>query len=304
MANAARLLQRLPLAPVIATMFGMTAAALVAATPQWLFENAVVSTGISGALAAAHPPLHMTARLIAVFAAFAVVAAVVWGGVTLVEKLLSRRPAPTGDELDLTDFAEELPKLGGRRRPISADRELGAPLMSDEALAVAAPLMSDEALAVAAPLVLDEPEAALPEDEQVPATPVPETEDKVEAVSPVEVTEPAEIEPISGVESLLPSEQQEVSTGLGAPLEIAEFDLAPAEDSARPDESSIDALIRRLEAGLARRGLPAPPDPATPNAQPAQPKPRDWLVREENASGDFDEDATRAMGTLKSFASR
>ncbi len=132
-----RTLARIPLAPVIAVMFGLAAAALVALTPQWRFESLIASSGLGDLLSVARPPLGMKARLLAIVAAFVLVA----GALYLVTRAVAllgqrvRRPrrAPTDDALDLAAFlAPET--IVPTRKPIFADRDLGAPLMSDEAL--------------------------------------------------------------------------------------------------------------------------------------------------------------------------
>ncbi|MEP6786450.1 MAG: hypothetical protein ABI898_12030 [Sphingomonadales bacterium] len=199
MARKISILQRLPLAPVIGAMFGAAAAVLVAATPAWIFEQTVGS------------PVSLTIRLLAIFVAFVMVGFVVWGLVRIAERLFAA-PVAREDELDLATFAEALPIPNGVRRPISAG-ELGAPLMSDEALKTIPPL------------VLEEPEPVI-------------AEARVEVEAPV------------------------------------------AEDA------SIEALIARLEAGLARYGKPQPPHPTGPAALPPSPKTgSSWIVRDEDIGG-------------------
>ena len=143
MVTLARRAQRIPFAPVVAVLFGAVAAILVAAVPQWLFEKAVVASGLPTVLAAAAPPLGMVARILAIALSFAAVAFVLWIMLTTVTRLLdARKRAQTlwrdggydGDAL--SPGSELLPP----RRPIFAPDELGAPLMSDEAIAPAAPL--------------------------------------------------------------------------------------------------------------------------------------------------------------------
>lgn len=205
MARKTSTLQRLPLAPVIGAMFGVAAAVLVAAVPEWLFEQAVGASGI-------------VVRVLAIVAAFAVVGFVSWGLVWAVERLMT--PAPKREEageLDLASFDEALPIATDVRRPISAV-ELGAPLMSDEALRTVAPFVE---------------EAVEPESETAP----------VPVIEPVEIAE------------------------------------APAPPPA-PEEQSIEALIARLEAGLAQHGKPLPPRPSGPSVVPPPARSSAWIVRE------------------------
>lgn len=201
MARKKSILQRMPLAPVIGVMFGAAAAILAAAVPDWLFEQAV---GASGGIV----------RVLAVVAAFAVVGLVSGGLVWAVEAAMTR-PAPKNEgagELDLATFDEALPIATDVRRPISAV-ELGAPLMSDEALQTARP---------------------------------------IEAV----VVEP---EPV---------------------IELVEVVAEPAPAPAVREDLTIDALIARLEAGLAQYGKPQPPRPSGPAVTPPPVKGSAWIVRE------------------------
>jgi hypothetical protein len=255
MASNFSIVQRLPLAPVVALMFGTAVAVVVAAMPASIFESGVAASGLGATLEVARPPFGLRARLLAIFAAFAIVALCTWFGVALIERLLAARPAAgpdsCDDALDLSDFAEPLLPPEPRRRPIFADRELGAPLMSDAALETAAPL------------------------------------------SP----EPADLTDVSEDRSGLPI--GDVSA-LRAPLDIVEFDL-PAVDAETPDipgESSIDALIRRLEAGLSRRVPSPPPGPSAPGLSASTPRSDDWLIPQ-NGNEPLDDNTTRAMQTLR-----
>ena len=254
MPKARSFVKTIPIAPMLAAMFGIAAAALVATTPQWLFENTVASMGLGDFLSVAKPPLGLKARLLAIFFAFAVSALVAWIVGRVVERFIdgpTKRPAWGEDELDLEPYVDAA--LPARRAPISAERELGAPLMSDEALATAAPL------------VLEAPE------------PVPE------------IAEEAPEDPV-----------------LAAPLSAEEFDLPPLDATLPPvdGETSIDALIRRLEAGLARRDGPRPPDPAAPLAVVPTAPPHEWMVPRDVPRDTLDEDTSRALGTLRRMAAR
>ena len=268
-------LQRIPLAPVFAAMFGSAAAILVAATPGWLFEASVVGLGLDSLIDVARPPLGVKARVLAAVLALVTVGGVIWAATALVLRMTTAVPERDGDDdedtLDLVayvaprkDIATPRADLAPRRRPIFADRELGAPFMSDAALETAAPVTFTEELVGADP-------------------------------APFEPT--AEIVP------------EPVDPQLAVPLEIEEFDLpeTPEEPLWLSGETKIEALIRRLEAGLAKRGDTRPPEPGAPAATPAA-NPRDWLVRGNDASDDrsdddgFDDGSTRALSTLRRMA--
>lgn len=223
MAKRRNFISRLPLAPVFGLLFGTAVAVVIAVAPQWRFEQAIDATGLSSMLSVARPPLGLKARLLAIALGFALVAILVWLSVAAVERLLAppvargSRPDDIGrddaghdDALDLAEFADVPAPVDVPRRPIFADRELGAPLMSDEALTrVVAPLAPEPS-----PLV-----------------------DVATGVTP---------------------------SSLNAPLDLTEFDVVvpPEEPALLAGESSIEALIRRLEAGLARRAGPPTPPPS------------------------------------------
>lgn len=300
MAKKRNLLQRIPLAPVFAVLFGGAAAFLVAATPAWLFEQTVASSGLANVVSVAVPPLGIKARLLAIFAAFVFTGAAIWVVSAVVERLIAGpKPKPVRDDedddvFDLDGFAvpESTP-----RRPIFADRELGAPLMSDAALETArrdaAPDEPGHRDADVLELVTPVAEPVAPE----PAIAAPAV------ASPVAwMPEPAPI--AAGRPSLFsetPFEPVAEAPELAEPLVVEEFSLPepPVDEPVQlPGESSIDALIRRLEAGLARRNTPREPDPSAPAAPVQSPRPVDWVVHrgDDNA---LDEDTTRALATLR-----
>lgn len=281
MAKRRSIIDRLPLAPVFALMFGTAVAIVIAATPQWVFEGAIASTGLGNFLDVARPPLGLKARLLAVVLGFALVAILVWLAVTAVQRLIDG-PVPQADdgfddELDLGAYVDSLPPVDAPRRPIFADKELGAPFMSDEALtSVAVP-----------PLVLTPPEVDA-EPEPVLVLEAPEPVDEVEA-DQSEITVPTVAQdPI-----------------LAAPLDVAEFDLPPVADEPEtvPGETSIDTLIRRLEAGLARRAGPPPPSSPTPAANPLGAM-REWMIGNRQTDEDNDPGSARALDTLQRLAAR
>jgi hypothetical protein len=237
MVTLARRAQRIPFAPVVAVLFGVAAAILVAAVPQWLFEKGVVASGLPTVLAAAAPPLGLVARLLAIVLTFGGVAFLFWvllAPVTRLFEAKARARTPWRDTGYDGDGAlsriDPLPP----RRPIFAPDELGAPLMSDEAIAPVIPFL-----------------------ELAP-----------ELAEPVSVEE---LEPVV---------------------------VAPANT-----DSSISALIRRLEDGLARRsGDDSDPDGSGNGAMAL---PRRWIVPENveaAPSADDDNAARQALGTLRRMA--
>jgi hypothetical protein len=291
MAKRRSFIDRLPLAPVFALLFGAAVAIVIAAAPQWRFEQMVDWTGLGSVLLVARPPLGLKARLLAVMLGFASVAILVWLAVTAVQRLIDgpklRDDDGFDDELDLGAYADSLPLVDAPRRPIFADRELGAPFMSDEALATAPAL----------PLVLTPPEPVYEAEPvlvlEVPEA-VPEPLPVVEAQEQVAPAEPEPVRPLASVDPVL-----------DAPLEVAEFDLPPTADEREPisGESSIDTLIRRLEAGMARRAGPPPPNPSTPAANPLNAM-RDLMGLNRETDADNDIGSARALDTLHRLAAR
>jgi hypothetical protein len=266
MAKRHNFINRLPLAPVFALLFGAAIAIVIASMPQWRFEQAIESTGLGAVLSVARPPLGLKARLLAVMLGFALVALFVWFAVKGIELLLAPRTTQDDDEefFDLAAFAESLPPLDKPRRPIFADKELGAPFMSDEALMTAptpAPVFAPPA--------------------PMPAPPV------VDILPPL-----AEAAP----------EMPAADPDLEAPLDVAEFELPPAPPAFPeiPGESSIDTLIRRLEAGLARRAGPRPPSPPTSRPSPISAM-RDLMERNRETDRHPQTDVNGENGTARAL---
>jgi hypothetical protein len=158
MVTLARRAQRIPFAPVVAVLFGIAAAILVAAAPQWLFEKGVVASGLPTVLKAAAPPLGMMARILAIVLAFAGVTFGLWvllAPVTRFFEAKARARTPWRDAG--YDNASGLSRIDPLppRRPIFAPDELGAPLMSDEAIAPVASFLEPEP-ALAVPVAVEE----------------------------------------------------------------------------------------------------------------------------------------------------
>lgn len=137
MVTLARRAHRIPFAPVVALLFGIVSAILVAAVPQWMFEAAVVASGLPTVLAAASPPLGLLARLLAIALAFGAGTMVVWALVAPAANYLeakARARTPWRDAGYDSEAASMRSEMLPPRRPIFAPDELGAPLMSDEAI--------------------------------------------------------------------------------------------------------------------------------------------------------------------------
>ena len=190
----------------------------VYAMPSDMFADIVAASGLPGFLAAAQPPLGLTARLAAVAAASIVAFGAVWALLRALDRVPARsRPEPV---IEQAQEEAEVPRLrrfdahpdAPARRPIFATRDLGEPEMEAEA----------EEAVEAEPLLLDEP---APEPE-------PESEPEPEPIA-IEEPQPFEMERI----------------------DPAAFDTPAAPPEPAEREQSISNLMRRLEGGLSRREL-------------------------------------------------
>lgn len=152
---------KVPFALVVAAMFGVITLILIYMTPGWLFERMVVASGLSSLIAAAQPPLGETARKLSAIAGGLGVFSVLWAGLALLRAIMKRNAPPRarGSRIDAAAPIVESPVTKHKREPIFAERELGAPFMSDEAIAsVAESVTTIEA----------EPETPAPEPQQTP----------------------------------------------------------------------------------------------------------------------------------------
>ena len=172
MVTLARRAERIPFAPVVAILFGLVAAILVAAVPNPMFEAAVIASGLPGLIGAATPPLELIARAAAMLIAFMLTGGLFWAVLTPLTRqweASARARTPWRDAgYDIEDASVGETIAEAPRRPIFAPDELGAPLMSDAALAVEPELILSEPVAteplqpvMRAPVTADNSIAAL-----------------------------------------------------------------------------------------------------------------------------------------------
>jgi hypothetical protein len=154
-------LAKVPFAPVVAAMFGAITLILIFMTPGWLFERMVVTSGLPSLIAAAQPPLGETARKLTAIAGGLGVFAFLWLGLALLRAFIRRNAPPKarGSRIDAAAPVTESPITKQKREPIFAERELGAPFMSDEAIASVPESVTS---------VEGEPEASQAEDQAQP----------------------------------------------------------------------------------------------------------------------------------------
>jgi hypothetical protein len=242
MSKSVKILLNRHFALIIALMIGALAGMLLLFMPEWRFAGLVHFLGIDQMIPAAQPPFGGQARKLAALAAgiFGVLGS--WPLVRIAERALggksgrkakTRRAVtiPTAPKVSAADAHPDAPP----RRPIFAETELGAPLMSEEALASDGELVlgaRDEAL------VLDDLDfSPLPERVAAPMPPVPET---VQQAAP---------EPVPPV------------VASAAPVETVPV-------AAEADVHSIDSLINRLDVALRGRSVRHAANPAAAAALP------------------------------------
>lgn len=242
---------QLPFAPVVALLFAGVAAVLVMATPAWMLEQSVMAAGIPSVLGAAEPPLGLTAKLL-----LSVIVAIAVGLVGLVAMLplgtLLSRPRRGAFEVKpmrfrppQTEQEPDWPVTGFARPPIFADRDLGAPFMSDEAL-------------VAAPIVRE----------------VEASDDELVLDAQFEATVPdalANLAQPAVYDSPLVSEFEPALQDLMAVPRLSNVDqtgsaMQPACAPTSENEDSIASLVMRLERGIEQRSEQLATDPFSADA--------------------------------------
>ena len=131
---------RVPFAPVVAAMFGIITLILIFMTPIWLFERLVMASGLPSLIPAAMPPLGETARKLSAIAGGLGVFSALWAGLALLSAVVKRNAPPKarGSRINAAVPIVESAIAKRKREPIFAERELGAPFMSNEAIAAVA----------------------------------------------------------------------------------------------------------------------------------------------------------------------
>jgi hypothetical protein len=135
MRRSPKWIAKMPLAPVIAGMFGLIALTLIFMAPVWLLERLVSSAGLPALIPATQPPLGNTARSLCAIAGGLGVFVLLWALLSPLQTLVrKRRPQKAkGSRIGVATALPHVPAM--KRPPIFAERELGAPFMSDEAIA-------------------------------------------------------------------------------------------------------------------------------------------------------------------------
>jgi hypothetical protein len=226
-------INKIPFAPVVAIAFGVMSAILVIAMPQWRFHQMINASGLPNVLSFARPPLGDTARGLTALIAGVGVAALLWLGLSSLSVLMkgSRKgPKARGRRIDPAVVPPNADAGLPQRRPIFAERDLGAPFMSDEVLAKQ-PLETPA----------ESPFANVPP--VPPIAPVP-------TIAPVEIAAPQQ--PVfAPLPPFAPKPPVDAAPEPVLPIErSAAPEPAPAAQSAEP---SVADLMARLDAALERR---------------------------------------------------
>lgn len=282
----------------VAGLSALAAAFAAFVIPQDILSRAVIATGLPSLLAAARPPLGLTARVALAIGA----AAIIFGLVLLLLRLLDRsglgetqtdEESRAGPRVRRRDGHPDAPAP----RPISAARDLGEP----------APPRAPRA---PTPIWLDEAEPAPPALDHAPEpnlSPEPAPEDvSWPAPEPAPVSEAgAEPEPelASGPESrpepVLQPVLEDHAEPEPAPLPAPE----PAPEPRAEMPTSIAELMERLEQGLARRRLldvaPTPAPQVFPEAPAASEVPAAPVLAEAP-----DDRLQSAIASLQRLAAR
>ncbi len=300
----------LPVAPLGGAALGLMTAIAFALIPGEILDRLILRSGIAAIIAAAEPPLGMTARIVLALMGGGTVALLGWFALFLVlgsrtlalgGEALAPADPDTGDSVPVLRRADAHPDAPSRR-PVFANRDLGTPFLEVRARqAINDAELGDPALAplpmslgsIDLPVDLDMPLSAFdPDAIGVPLdfTPVPPR-----AVSPRPA---AAAPPPLIIPPLVPAAERRQ---IFEPTERFEtFELTPmvrtdateppmprAEPSREPrdTQATITALLERLERGVTHRNA-HPPAPAVKR----QARPEDGLQD--------------TLGTLRRMATR
>ncbi len=290
MAKRLKGIPNLPFAPIAAAMFALVAAILVMATPEWRIEQFVAATGIAKLVPAAKPPLGDTARTLLAIAVGLASFAGLWLAMRPIEKMVHARRTKTPKAViagSAQPIGSDAITLQPGRRPIFANEELGAPFMSEEALASGEELLLDAPEAEAP--VIDDIWTTAPTS-TVPATPAAEPAiDVFAATTPVDTAtpptpaevpldlgelerwvpgpSPAEIEPQLDIQPPMVwqdlADDDEPVPFAPAVSEAPHFDspvspiVPPVLEAVESAELTLTELVERLEAAIHARAASA-----------------------------------------------
>jgi hypothetical protein len=239
-AKLLKTINKIPFAPVVAIAFGVMAAILMIAMPLWRFEQLVTLTGLPRILSFARPPLGDSARGLAALFAGLGVGLLIWLGLSSLSILMKdqKQPKARGRRIEPAIVPPSAESGLPQRRPIFAERDLGAPFMSDEVLGKQmADIVPEATIKKLAPVAVAQPVIFAPAPDFVPAPPFVREPDPV-----ADIDMPAE----------MPSALSAIPTAML--VEEAAIPAAPAPaPTATAAEPTLADLMARLETALDRR---------------------------------------------------
>ncbi len=279
-------------------MTGVAAAAVCALIPSDMLDRLILRSGLPAILAAAEPPLGLTARLVLILLGGGTIALLVWFTLFLI--VGSRTIALGGDGVaeDGAEDGESVPVLrradahpdAPSRRPVFANRDLGTPFL--EVRAPQVPEIEEiieetieDAEPVAQPLPIGLAPDAIPEDLDLPLSAfdpaairpavMPEAEPQTEP-APAPSDEPEALP--SRPQIFEPGERFETfALSPVAPVSETPPTAATPIRAPRDTQATINTLLERLERGVsdraARPQTPRQSDPLPPEPTPASPPP-------------------------------
>jgi hypothetical protein len=240
-------LGKIRFAPVAAAVLALVTGILIMNTPGWLLERTVVASGLPQFFPAAKPPLGDTARMLLALATALLVGLSIWLPLSLISKAAKeKQPKARGSRIDPVNRSNTGGDVSSHRRPIFAESDLGAPFMSEEAMAIA----KDE-LVLDAPLV-DETAEVIPPfmsrasvfDRAEQAAQAPEFDGFTEIQAPLELPKETSIE---------------IAAAAAPSVVAAEVPVEPREP--KEEGNSIERLMQRLDAAVDRRQRRGDPSP-------------------------------------------
>ncbi len=253
----------LAVAPTIGAVVGLAIALVAVAVPARLLESAVIAIGLPEIVAAAEPPLGLTARLVLSIIGGGLVGMVVWRLAALVvgaatvtfggprrsaEPVIGDRPVPV---IRRADAHPDAPP----RAPLHAKAELGTPFLDIRAPMVAGPIDGPDAVRPA-DIIDAEMARDVPADLDLPLSAFDPAAFAAATGAPVPISRFAAGERIETFE-LTPIIRTPNPTPVAPPL---------ARTAPRDTEATITALLERLERGVTQRAERGPvigsgPDP-------------------------------------------
>lgn len=253
----------LAVAPTLGGVAGLVIAVVAVAIPARMLESAVMAIGLPEIVAAAEPPLGLTARLVLSIIGGGLVGMFVWrlaalvAGAATVKIGRPRRTAKhasSDQPLPVIRRADAHPDAPPRA-PLHANRDLGTPFLDIHAPMVAGPIDGADAVRPVDPLDT-EMARDVPADLDLPLSAFDPAAFAAAAGAPVPISRFAAGERIETFE-LTPIIRVPNPTPVAPP---------PARTAPRDTEATITALLERLERGVTQRAERGPVIGSGPDA--------------------------------------